>query len=663
MSSTQRLPYLAGIDGLRAIAVLAVIIFHVEFLGFLAGGFTGVDMFFVISGYVISRSLAQQGNMPLRGFLLEFYRRRLLRILPALLLVLMSSVLVSALVIPPVWLSNQNEVTGLAAFVGLSNLVLARQTDTYFSPQAEFNPYLHTWSLGVEEQFYLVFPLLFLMWLRHRQGSVLARWLLPGLALGSLVWSAVQTHTAPLSAFYLLPSRFWELAAGAVLFQVVGQGRATLLGERSLHVMLAMGLALVMCGFVFAQPGPFPFPWALATVAGTVLMIAAIVSMGSRGTGPLLKMLQWPVLTWLGRLSYSLYLWHWPVAVFLRWTIGLDLLLVQLTYPLLVLGLAAASYHWIERPMRCGHTLLQRRAGLSMLGGLSAIGLCGWLTVWVVDNTARLSLSKAADSYTWHAYKHYPREALETLDEPALQGRQLFVLGDSHTAAYRTMLNLVSLRSGIKVVEYERGGCAVVSLLAADPPACTAWRDRTLADIQARAKPGDVVFLASLRMPELAGRDWRGDANGVFEQALSERTAAHAQAARASADAVLVPLQAAGLKVLIDAPSPVFKAPANRCSDAFNHLNPICAPGLTVQRDRLLQLRAPQMHLLTLLAAEYPALNIWDPLPILCPGEVCSAYDSNGQPLFADSDHLSGHGNRVLEPWFTQLLIQLYKPL
>ncbi len=536
MSSTPGLPYVAGIDGLRAIAVLAVIVFHVEFLRFLPGGFTGVDMFFVISGYVISRSLAEKGQRPLRTFLLQFYQRRLLRILPALLLVLTASVLISALIIPPVWLSSQNEDTGLAAFLGLSNLVLAWQTDSYFSPKAEFNLYLHTWSLGVEEHFYLILPVVFVLWLR------------------------------------------------------------------------------------------------------------------------------WPALTYVGRLSYSLYLWHWPVAVFLRWTVGLETLSVQLAYPLLVLGLAAASYHAVEEPVRRGRTLWHRRAGWSVIGGLSAIGLCAALAAWTIHSTERFSLSTVADTYTWHAYRHYPREPIEKVDLPALQDRQLFVLGDSHTAAYRTMLNIVSLRLGIKVVEYERGGCAVVSLLDADPPACATWRSSALADIQVRAKPGDVVFLASLRMPELTGRDWWKGEDAIFEQARGERTAQHAQAARQAADAVLEPLQAAGLTVLIDAPSPVFKAPANRCSDPFNRTNPICAPGLSVERDRILQLRAPQMHLLTILAREYPALHVWDPLPTLCPGTRCSAYDSNEKPLFADADHLSGHGNRVLEPSFTTLLIHLYAP-
>lgn len=655
--------YLPGIDGLRAIAVLAVIIFHIEFLGFLPGGFTGVDMFFVISGYVISRSLSERAKWPLATFLLDFYRRRMLRIVPALLVMLLTCVLLSAMFVPPVWLSNQNEETGFAAFLGLSNLVLAWQSDTYFSPRAEFNPYLHTWSLGVEEQFYLVFPGVFLLWLRYRERSVAARYLLAALAATSLAVCVAQTRSEPLSAFYLLPGRFWELAAGALLFQLIGQGERAPQRATVAALMLGAGLAMVGAGFVLADARQFPFPWALLTVAGTLLLIAGVVHRPHGSGSPLHRALAWPLLTYIGRLSYSLYLWHWPVAVFLRWTVGLESLAVQLIYAPLVLGLAAASYHWIERPMRRGLPLLRKRPGLTVASVVGVVGVSTGLSIWVANNTERLSLSTVAGSYVWHAYKHYPHEPIEVVEDPALQGRQLFVLGDSHTAAYRTMLNIVSLRLGIKVVEYERGGCAVVSLLAADPAACDDWKNDALADIQARAKTGDVVFLASLRMPELAGRDWQGDEEAVFAQALGERTAQQAQGARAAADTVLAPLQAAGLTVLIDAPSPVFKASANRCSDAFNRMNPICAPGLTVERDQELRLRAPQMHLLTILAREYPALKVWDPLPILCPGRVCSAYDEKGAPLFADADHLSGHGNRVLEPSFTQLLINLYHPL
>lgn len=652
--------YKPAIDGLRAIAVFAVIIFHLDFIDLLPGGFTGVDMFFVISGYVISQSLWDRRDLTFGRYLGDFYRRRLLRILPALLAVLCVSFVLSAMFMPQYWLSELINRTGLAAFFGLSNVVLAWNTDTYFSPSAELNPYLHTWSLGVEEQFYVIFPTLFFVWQRYRQHVAITSAVLPLMAVVSLIVSAYQVTAEPLSAFYLLPGRFWELAAGAILFQAIGTRELTPRLNRLAPTLLTGGFSLVVIGFLYAEPRQFPFPWAMITVAGSLLMIAGIVLRADSPPSALQRLLQTPLMTYVGRLSYSLYLWHWPVAVFLRWTAGMELLAVQLLYPWLVVGLAAASYHWIETPIRSGRSAVQRKTWLTFMASLSITGLMWLGAQWVAANPTALSLSQTRDTYTWYAYKHYPQEAFVTLDDPRLAGRQLFVIGDSHTAAYRTLLKLVSLRLGITVMEYERGGCGVVSLIGPDPARCADAREAQLQEIEARAKPGDVVFLASLRMPELVGREWREGETVMINKALEELTTENREAARIAADTLLSRLQAAQLNILIDAPKPLFKAAANRCSDWFNQINPVCAPGLTVQRHLLKRLREPQMQLLQQLQADYPALSVWDPLPVLCPGPICWAYDENAKPLFFDSNHLSGHGNRVLEPSFTAALLKIW---
>ena len=650
--------YLPAIDGMRAIAVLSVIIFHLDFLDLLPGGFTGVDLFFVISGYVISQSLWERRDLPLGAYLKDFYRRRLLRIMPALLAVLSVSFMLSAMFTPQFWLSELIDRTGLAAFFGLSNFVLAWNTDTYFSPTAELNPYLHTWSLGVEEQFYLIFPALFFIWLRYRQRVAIVWAVLPLMAAASLIVGAYQINAAPLSAFYLLPGRFWELASGALLFQLIGTAPRF---NRWAPAMLAAGLGLVLVGLLFANPGQFPFPWAMVSVAGALSMLAGIVLQADQPPGALQRLLQNRVVTYLGRLSYSLYLWHWPVAVFLRWTTGLELLAVQLLYPVLVLALAAASYHWIEMPIRTGRSVVQRQAWPAIASVAGVTGLLWLGAQWVSTNASTLSLSQTRDSYTWYAYKHYPQEDFETLDDPRVQGRQLFVMGDSHTAAYRTLLKLISLKLGVTVVEYEQGGCAVASLIGPDPVRCAPSREAQLKQIEARAKPGDVVFLASLRMPELTARPWRKGESAIIDEALKELTDENMEAARTDAERLLQRLQAAQLNILIDAPKPVFKAAPNRCADWFNRMNPVCEPGLTMERNQLERLRAPQMQLLRQLETRYPALHTWDPLPLLCPGATCSAYDENAKPLFFDSNHLSGHGNRVLEPAFTATLLKIWE--
>lgn len=664
--STPQLPrpaykYLPAIDGLRAIAVLAVIVFHLDYLDLLPGGFTGVDMFFVISGYVITRSLSDRTHLGLVAYLADFYRRRLLRILPALLVMLLVSLVMSALFIPQTWLSNQNDQTGVAAIFGLSNFVLAGNTNTYFSPRAELNPFLHTWSLGVEEQFYLMFPAIYFLYRRCRKTLKFAWAILPALAMASFVVSALQTSADPLSAFYLLPARFWELAAGALLFQALDSKTLDAYDGWLAQVLLAAGLTLLLAGFMGAERQHFPFPWALLTVVGTLMMIAGISLKPVETPSVLHALLQSSVMTYIGRLSFSLYLWHWPVAVLLRWTTGMEMLAVQLLYPLGVFTLAASSYHLIETPIRSGKSVLQGRSGVTLAVAVGALGVSTLISLWIIDNTERLTLGKTGDSYLWHAYKHYPREPVEPLDDPQIETRQLFVMGDSHTAAYRTMLNLVAIKLGIQVHEYEQGGCAVVSLISADPADCAEEKEAALADIEARAKPGDIVFLASLRMPELAGRDWQTLGNRALAEAMGELTAGSLSQARQSADAVLTRLGKIDVQVLIDAPKPVFKAPANRCSDWFNRMNPVCAPGLVMDRDELENLRAPQMQLLEVLQQQYAYLSVWDPLPLLCPAAVCAAADADGLPLYADSDHLSGHGNRRLVAAFTDELLRFWK--
>ncbi|WP_321919168.1 acyltransferase family protein [Paraburkholderia tropica] len=206
----------AYIDGLRAIAVLSVIVYHLN-ASWLPGGFAGVDVFFVISGFVVAMSVSELRDISLGRFLAYFYARRLVRITPALVVMLLATFVASALFIPEAWLSSTNQRTGLWAFLGLSNFVLAADTGNYFSPIAEFNPFTHTWSLAVEEQFYLSFPWLFYMWLRGRKS--LSRWIILAALVGSFVCAIWLGRANQTYAFYMIWSRYWELAVGVLLFQ------------------------------------------------------------------------------------------------------------------------------------------------------------------------------------------------------------------------------------------------------------------------------------------------------------------------------------------------------------------------------------------------------------------------------------------------------------
>ncbi len=225
-------------------------LYHLD-SSFLPGGFAGVDVFFVISGYVVARSLSGRTGESFGSFLLGFYSRRVRRIVPALVLCLTATALLTVLFIPDSWLSSTTSQVGLYAFFGLSNLALVWFQDDYFSPRAEFNPFVHTWSLGVEEQFYFLFPLLIFLWFRSfRQPKraptvIIADALIPALALISLYTAFYMGQHRSDWAYYMLPARFWELAVGVILFQLQAKGRIPNLSRKYAPAILAAGLLLI----------------------------------------------------------------------------------------------------------------------------------------------------------------------------------------------------------------------------------------------------------------------------------------------------------------------------------------------------------------------------------------------------------------------------------
>jgi hypothetical protein len=242
----------------------------------------------------------------------------------------------------------------------------------------------------------------------------------------------------------------------------------------------------------------------------------------------------------------------------------------------------------------------------------------------------------------------------------AASTRQLFVAGDSHALAYHEMLQRLAVLDGATIRLYGSGGCALVGLRAwqGPNPACDAYVRNVLEDIQARAQPGDVVLLAGLRLPRLSEQYTVFDIAQVRAEHLSEAADAGRRAEVASWIAQLTPLAGRGVHIVLEAPKPVLPAPPYRCSDVFNRHNPICVNGMTVQRSEIEQLRAPVLAGLQQVADALPGASIWDPMPLLCPGEQCLP-TREGKPLFFDGDHLSGYGNRLLLPDFQAQLKRL----
>lgn len=681
MESRSGNNYYAYIDGLRAIAVLAVIAYHLD-ARLLPGGFVGVDIFFVISGFVVSASIHQLPRLSIGSELLRFYGRRLRRILPALIVCLLVTAIASMLFIPESWLSETSDSTGRTALFGFSNWVLASTGNDYFSPRAEFNIYAHTWSLGVEEQFYLLFPLLFLVWTRGGRGRWLSLIFLAFVSAVSLLYAATRPPGNEIQTFYLTTTRFWQLGAGVLLFQLlvvcgcIGESATAVPMPKLLRsVLTLLAFALVGYGLCNARPGHSPWIDGLWPVLGVVLLLTVLLGCANDGLGRWLAAVP---LVKIGRLSYSLYLWHWPVMVLLRWTAGLDSTAVKLIAVALTFALATASYRWIELPFRYGR--LRKWADWRIVTtGVLALALVAEVQTQINKSRRYASLSTVSrHSLDWYAYarglrKEFPECRLTTSVEmvgntqvavftrgpcnlTAKNGYKLFVVGDSHAMAYNEMLRRYALIDGVPVRLYGKGGCSVANVQAwQDQGAdCAKRLQDSLGDILKRSAPGDVLFLPGLRVPRLNDQytKWEYTSNLLMMQETASRGRTALVAATV---ALLHPFSERGVRVVFEAPKPVLQAPPYRCSDWFNRGNHICASGIPVKREMMERYRAPAYEALNQIVAALPGAGLWDPFPQLCGPEWCTGED-NGKPLYFDGDHISGHGNRVLLPSFRAYL-------
>jgi peptidoglycan/LPS O-acetylase OafA/YrhL len=635
--------YRPDIDGLRALAVIAVILFHSGIPGF-KGGYVGVDIFFVISGYLITQLLEVSREDSVRRRLSTFYLRRIRRILPALFAICLVTAVVAVALFTPDELMHVGKYLAATPLL-LTNVAAWTERSGYFAPNVQQLPLGHLWSISVEEQFYLLYPLLLIAISRYQLSY--RRLALVGLAAVSLALCVWASHYKPVANYFFAPTRAWELLLGAAL----AIGGAPRVGHRIAAEGLAVAslLGIAVGTHFYSEDTPYPGTAALLPCLAT----AALLATGS-GPRPALvnRLLSWRPLVFIGLISYSLYLWHQPLLAFASYysigplTPGATALALAGT-----LLLAATSWRLIELPVRTRTFLKRTRSLLVTLGlGSAAILLVG-LILWKSDGfPQRFSPEARALIVTMNGtpdlvpcIEGVPLEEIRAgklcnygADDSS---SKVLLWGDSHAESLMPAVTSLAKEHGMRTYFVAKYNCLPVFappgpttlVPATDRYGCAAF-NAAVVEAVARLQP-DLIVLDGAWAASEAPPHAPDIAVGIEETV--GRVGGHPRT-------VCVVFAVPMLKYPVSHALQV--ARRRNIPDDFLRLSR--AEALAQHRDMEHDVRA---------IAESSALRIADPKDALCPGEYC-LYKADGRSLYFDAAHLSVFGAlyvaQTLEPCF-----------
>jgi peptidoglycan/LPS O-acetylase OafA/YrhL len=643
--------YRADIDGLRALAITTVFINHAHKEA-LPSGFIGVDIFFVISGFVVTWSLI--GHVGDHSGVLGFWRRRILRILPALLVMVVGGLLLLALFFAVAIEQHFAAAvrTGLAALVGLSNIYLLRGSSDYFLLDQSINIFNHTWSLGIEEQFYVLFAAAFFSVQRfgHSRWKSLFLWVVSALSLASLAMFLSKGMKGDLTIYYGLHARFWELGIGALLAVAVSMAppRVETTDWRA-EALSAVALAL-MTGAAFLPDGlraEFVVPVTIS-VAGTALFICV----GSFRPTLIGKMFAHPALVAVGLLSYSLYLWHWPVLSLLRISVGLSAPAI-VAAAVFAFALAWLSFTFVELPAQRYKGRLFGRV-LPIAGAAVAATLLLGVAVTRTQGIAYAASPFDRDEWLPPISRPYaPSGALTgtrcllhdgaTLpvrfpDECRLKPRApaakipgVLLVGDSHAFATFAMIGGLEQR-GIRGAAFVHDGCPIYRDDERVSASCKRYWELLPSYVEEEARPGDLVLFSG-NLP----------------------TTRHIDTALVQARLIMLghAAEQSGARLAIELPHLRARRPAVFCRHEWFRLD---YTGCEEPKAVIEAQRAPLLRTLDQVGAalKQPPLY-WDPLQHLCRAEICSA--TNGSdPVLRDMNHMSARAASSLSEPFAEFL-------
>jgi peptidoglycan/LPS O-acetylase OafA/YrhL len=623
--------YRPEIDGLRALAVVPVILFHAGFELF-SGGFVGVDVFFVISGYLITTILIEDIEND-RFSLLNFYERRARRILPALFFVMF-------VCIPFAWMwmlpSQMKDFSQSLVAVSLfaSNVLFWRESG-YFDAAAEEKPLLHTWSLAVEEQYYVLFPIfLFLAW---RYGKNRVFWMIVVMAAISLLLSEWGWRNKATANFYLAPTRAWELFAGSIAAFIV-QKR----GVQKNDPLSLLGLAAIVFSiFAYDESTPFPSVYALVPVLGVVLLVLY----ADKNTLAA-KLLNTKAFVWIGLISYSSYLWHQPLFAFARIkSEGLPSEYLMIFLSVASVSLAYVSWRFIETPFRKGKYVSKRTIFTSSILGISFFVGIGFL-------------GHKEDGF---AYSSSDGSSINinSLNHSAMP---IFVVGDSHGNHLIEGINALNSEATVNMTS---PGCIPFRDVdrydsRSEIGACARAINTHLSDLQ-RVEKQSVVILSSMGPVYLDGTPFNDkdyarvtglgvvlvtdksikDHYEVFETGM--RNTLSELASNSNLIVVFaLDVPELGIDYGCQSKNKQISALSFTLTD---FVDDTAIKSCLVSRVEYDERTAEYKELVYRVLKDYPKVFAFDPTPYFCNSEICSGYSTEFGYLYRDVDHLSRPGS------------------
>ncbi len=672
--------YRPEIDGLRAFAIVTVIINHFN-KDILPSGYLGVDIFFVISGYVITSSLSNRKSKNLREFLSGFYERRIKRLVPALVsFVLIASFLICFFQQNP----SISLKTGMASLFGLSNFYLLLRSTDYFSQATELNVFTHTWSLGVEEQFYILFPLITWMTGFSRQTSRGARNLLICLLfliiVSFLAFIYLYSKSQP-AAYFLMPTRFWEMAIGCIIFLTL-QNEVNII--KKIESTPPFIILISMIGVMF-----LPISFAVLSTTLIVLLTCLLLFCLKPGQS-LFKFFTNKNIVFIGLISYSLYLWHWGILSISRWTIGVHWWSIPFQLSIIIL-LAITSHKWIETPLRKIDWSLKKSKTITK--GIITL-IVSALTLFVLGKPfkeklflgdiqsdltepffEKLPISKDCHEMSFKkGYKH-AKVLNHCLTKDVDKKRTLFFLGDSHNKYFWRGAEFISQSTNSNLFTFSYGAISF--------PSIKYFRlnnkERDLRinkivnifekNILLNLKKGDILFITT-RLPYYFGEDWYEHPANSFrffdenDQIISRNSKSEYFEKWLKAFRELTEyLLKMDVKVVISTPTPEFpKAILKQCKGQNDQwFNKLSRKDCSISRDFFLSNEGKYSFIINRLkkiTSEYQNLYLFDAFNAMCPNEKCQ-FKPLDNSLYIDNDHISNYAARyILAPKMINFLEQ-----